>query len=492
MSSGHLNREMLWDLAAQPALAPELQKHLTTCGDCQIQLAQVKQAQALLALNARPVPPPLDPIAMRRIGAVLKEKAEEELSTKSAFPWLRFGWVFAACAAAVLAFLVWNQSQVTPVPPTPIVKNDPVVVPAPVVPAPLVVPDSAPKPKLLAKVTGATKAKSKDGKVTKAQTISEGTHLATETGGALWLALPDGSRAGLAGGSALTVDTLEAKQLTFSLEKGNVVMVAKHLPERLMTVKAGEVEIRDIGTRFLVSRDSNRVLVAVEEGEVEISAPGAKTTLKAGRSAEWSEGQLKEQAWTPAPPPAPKPKVTAAPSPVVEAAKNPDPSGTPDIPPEHNPEEEWSTGGFKAKQPAPAPGPAPNPSVGGTPPPVVVAPVPDEEVPVYEAPPEDDEGSMSFVKKMERNFNKVKKAIEVPINAVGSTVREQRAREIGRLADEGSCTEALEKAADWLTSKQSASEAEPRWKRSVQVNQMRCYTRLGKTDEANKIKAQLQ
>lgn len=484
--SAHLNRDALWDLAAQATLPAELQAHLTTCGDCQVQLAQVRQAQAVLKLNVRPAPPPLDPIAARRIGAVLKEAAEQELAPKGWFTWLRAGWAFAAVAALVLAFLVWNQSQVSP-PPTPIAKKD-TVAPAPVVaPTPqLAVTPEAPKSApLLAKVTGATKAKSKDGKLQKAQTLAEGTQVATEAGGALWLALPDGSRAGLTGNTELKLDTLQDKQLAFSLEKGNVVMVAKHLPERLMTVRAGEIEVRDIGTRFLVSRDVDRVLVAVEEGVVEVNAPGTKMTLKAGRSVEWREGQLREQAWAPPPPPAEKPKLVSPPTPAIEAVA---PTETPDIP-AVNPEDEWGTPRNLPKTKAvPSPGPSP---VVSAPPNPGPQPVPDEQVPVYEAPPEED-GSESFLARMEKRLKTVKKAIEVPINAVGATLREQRARDIGRLADEGVCDEALRQAEDWLTSKASVSEFEPRWKRSVMVNQMRCYTRLGKTAEAEKIKAQLK
>ncbi len=484
--SAHLNRDSLWELASAAHLPLEMQTHLATCGDCQVQLAQVKQAQSLLRFRAAPPPPALDPIAFRRIGAVLKEAAEKELDPK---PWWSFGlgWALAAAAAALLAFFVWNQLQVAPTP-MPIAKNEQ---PAPVVPAPQVaeapkpapVLTPAPVPSLLARVTGARKARSQDGNLLTTQTVAAGSKVATETGGALWLALPDGSRAGLTGNTELAIDTLEDKALSFTLAKGNVMMVARHLPERAMTVKAGEIEVRDIGTRFLVSRDLHRVLVAVEEGVVEINAPGTRMTLKAGRSVEWREGQLLEQAWVPTPPPTTKSAIASPPTPAIEAFVR-DAGGPPrDL----SPDEEWGTPANLPKTGNVAsPGPVPVLSAPPNP-----APGPDEDPPVYVAPPppEDEAGSILSLKIVERQFSKVAQAFKAPFVA---SFRESRSRDIGKLADEGNCEEALKRADQWLSDKPSASDSESRWRRAVMVNQMRCYTRLNRSEDASRIKSQLE
>ncbi len=472
--SAHLNRDSLWELATALALPAPMQAHLATCGDCQVQLAQVRQAQSLLQLRA--APPPLNPIAMRRIGAVLKEAAEQQAESKS---WFRgyFGFALAGAAGLFLAFFVWRQVQVAPSPlPEPIAKKEEVAPPQPPPtqlaekPAPPAVVEARP---LIAKVTSSRKASSAGSKLLKAQTVAQGSKVTTEAGGALWLALPDGSRAGLTGNTQLAIDTLEDKALSFTLEKGDVVMVARHLPERMMTVKAGEIEVRDIGTRFLVSRDIHRVIVAVEEGVVEINAPGSRTTLKAGRSVEWREGQLREQAWAPAP--VVTKKVVAAVSPptpaieplVVDAGTAAD--------------DDW------ASPPAwPAEDAGSVPTL--TPPPMTNV---EDEPPIYDAPApaEDEEGSVLSLAGIEK---RVKRLVQAPFNAVGSTIRETRSREIGRLADEGACDEALKKADAWLADKPSVSNLEPRWRHTVMVNQMRCYTRLKRMDDAARIKAKLE
>ncbi len=482
--SAHLTRDSLWELASTPALPSATQAHLSTCGDCQVQLAQVRQAQALLQLRSAAAPPPLDPIAARRIGAVLKEAAEKQAESKS---WFRgyFGFALAGVAALFLAFFVWRQVQTTPPLPEHLAKKDELVPLPPTQLAELPVPPAPVAKPLIARVTGARKASSQDGKLLKAQTVAQGSKVTTEAGGALWLALPDGSRAGLTGNTQLKIDTLEEKALSFTLEKGDVVMVAKHLPDRLMTVKAGEIEVRDIGTRFLVSRDIHRVIVAVEEGVVEISAPGSRTTLKAGRSVEWREGQLREQAWAPAPVVTKKPDLASPPTPAIEAFVGDAGAPLAATPPIVSPDDEWSN---PPSWPATAPGPAPGPAPSLTPPPMTNV---EDEPPIYEAPPpaEDEEASVLSLAGIEK---RVKKLVQAPFNAVGSTIRETRSREIGRLADEGACDEALKKADAWLADKPSVSNLEPRWRHTVMVNQMRCYTRLKRIDDAARIKAKLE
>ncbi len=486
--SAHLNRDALWDLASAANLPKDMQAHLSTCGDCQVQLAQVKQARALLHFRAAP-PPPLNPVAARRIGAVLKEAAEQQLQPKGWWPFsFSFGWAVAGVAALVLAILLWNQAQLSP-PSMPIAHQEAPKPDAPqlaekpktLAPTP---PNGVPdvRPKLLARVTGAKKAKSQDGKLLKAQTVAEGARVATETGGALWLALPDGSRAGLTGNTDLQLDKLDEKTLSFTLEKGNVMMVARHLPERAMTVKAGEIEVRDIGTRFLVSRDLNRVLVAVEEGVVEINAPGTRMTLKAGRSVEWREGQLREQAWAPAAPVTAKAAIASPPTPAIEAfVADAGSAGLAAAPNPQNPDDEWGVPSNLPKTAIVAsPGTAPNPA--------------EAEPPTYEAPPpaEDEEASVLSLAGLEQRLKKVTRAVQAPFAAVGSTIRETRSRDIGKLADEGNCEEALKRADLWLADKPSVSSNESRWRRSVMVNQMRCYTRLNRTEDASRIKSKLE
>jgi hypothetical protein len=256
-----------------------------------------------------------------------------------------------------------------------------------------------------------------------------------------------------------------------------VLVLARHLPDRVLTVKAGEVEVRDVGTRFLVSRDAQRVLVAVEEGVVEVAAPGTRMTLKAGRSAEWREGRLVEQAWAPTPPPPAPAKMVSAPTPAIVAVTGEVDAGAAAaaIAQPQNPEEEWAS-----------PPNLPKTGLAGAPtrPPVV------EEAPT--PPPEEEEASVLSLAGLEQRLKKVSRAVRAPFAAVGSSMRETRAREVGRLADEGNCEEALRRADEWLSDTVTGDSDEPRWRRSVQVNQLRCYTRLHRDAEATRLKEQLQ
>ena len=89
-------------------------------------------------------------------------------------------------------------------------------------------------------------------------------------------------------------------------------------------------------------------------------------------------------------------------------------------------------------------------------------------------------------------MKRIFRAVRAPFAAIGSSIRETHAREVGRLADEGNCEEALKRAAVWLADKRSDSTDEPRWLRSVEVNQLRCYTRLHRDADANRLKERLQ
>ena len=77
------------------------------------------------------------------------------------------------------------------------------------------------------------------------------------------------------------------------------------------TVKAGDYQIRDLGTRFEVSREGERVIVSVAEGQVEVGGhgitpltglPGDRITISHGTAtrshvdptivASWRDGRL--------------------------------------------------------------------------------------------------------------------------------------------------------------------------------------------------------
>jgi hypothetical protein len=70
--------------------------------------------------------------------------------------------------------------------------------------------------------------------------------------------------------------------------------------------------------------------------------------------------------------------------------------------------------------------------------------------------------------------------------------REKEVRAIGELADGGNCEEVLKRSDEWLASDPSDAAEEPTWRRTVKVNQMRCYRILHRDTEADAIKKELQ
>jgi len=114
----------------------------------------------------------------------------------------------------------------------------------------------------------------------------------TKTGEHAEALLADGSRIQLDGDTRIRVEhSLLQRRLV--LEQGQVfIEVAPGL--RPFVVIAGDGETRDIGTRFNVRRDAERVTVGVAEGRVEVRLPatGVAREIGAGEQLSYSTGQL--------------------------------------------------------------------------------------------------------------------------------------------------------------------------------------------------------
>jgi hypothetical protein len=332
--------------------------------------------------------------------------------------------------------------------------------------------------------------------VSKAQVLGEGSTVATEAGGSAWLRLPDGSRAGLTGSSSVTLAKLEAHTLALEVTSGNLAMVVPHREDRLLTVRAGEVLVKDLGTSFLVSRTGARVLVAVDEGSVEVTTPTATRTVTAGHALTWEDGKLDAMKWETSPPPTDK-RPAVAPSPVQPAVE---PSQAARLneeddqaPPEVEPAvtvtvpvtaptapltpEEW------AQLPPGTPPPPPGPVTTATPPPTGSA---------HPAPPPTPPKKEGFsLSGLERRLKDLQHTIEAPF-APSEAMRESRARDVNRLADAGDCVGALAIADRWLVEPMSRSANEGLWRRAVLNQKVRCLTKLGRVEEANAVKVELE
>lgn len=488
----HLSHDTLWALAKRELGADETsaaEAHVSACDTCRAQLDDVKFAQQAL-VDLPPVPPMPDALA-RRVGAKLADEADRQL-----MPSLRSWWTSLLSPRLVLvgglaALLVIAAAYVltrpqAPAPPQPFAQPTPQpVVPSPV-PAP--VPPAPPKvaaKKLTVQIASAKKASASAKPAAKAQTLEEGAVVATETGGSVWMRLPDGTRAGVTGASSVKLATLEEKQLTLDVEKGSLAMVVPHREDRVLTVRAGEVEVKDLGTRFLVSRDVQRIVVAVEEGSVEVKTPGATKTVRAGNAVAWQNGALSSFAWEVTPPQKPdtassvaklneEDDDTAPPeqqAPVQEEqpvaqVQPPDTSATPD--------EQWA-----------APPTLPKPVV---------------QTPPYQAPPppghvdtaHPSRGSdvVGFsLKTIERRLQELKRSIEV---VPFGDQREAAARQIAASADAGDCVGALARAERWLSEPPTSRANEAQLRRGVLLQKLRCLNRLGRTAEAEAVAKELE
>ncbi len=95
------------------------------------------------------------------------------------------------------------------------------------------------------------------------------------------VALPDGTRIALNGGSRLVFD--RANSRTARLERGEAMFSVVHDENRPFTVDVGGQRLVDIGTRFDVVRGAHASEVSVAQGAVLYDPEGAAVRLDAGR-----------------------------------------------------------------------------------------------------------------------------------------------------------------------------------------------------------------
>ncbi len=509
MSSEHLSSDALWE-AAKSELVGDDYAHLQLCADCREQLESIKVAQGVLV--EPPPPPPLSDASARRIGDVLRKAAEKQARSSLWWgSWWPFNWnptwTLAPLAAALLAFLAY---RLTPAPtvdvPTPIAKRDGNPVqerPTPTPPPMPEAPHPLPVKKVLASVKRTKGAKSGDAVLKKAQQLSEGSTVATAKGGELLMALPDGSQIALASASQVQLAKLEDKAVALDVDKGTLKVVARHDSTRELRVRAGDLEVFDVGTEFIVSREDGNTLVAVEEGEVEVKAGGQSVPLKAGQAVQYRGGKLERQQWATAeelPKPRPPKPVAVAQAP----AKKGSPDETPDIPSE--PVKATPPPPETTEPPKPAPAAEPvaktpdtvsSPDEWSTPenlkdaelmpaPPPVPAPEPARQAPSAApaqpemAPPSDDESAASQLEKIRRKIHGI----------FNPASRDQRAVQISALVDLRKCNEVLLLSDGWLNEPVPRGESF-NLRRSVLSSKKRCLDYLGRTTESQSVQREL-
>lgn len=467
----HLEHDTLWALARTELDAADAQTartHLSGCADCRVALEDVQLAQQVLSVL--PEPPPMPEQMARRVAASIAEAADAQ-AAKSFTSWWsslftpRF--VLAAALGVVLVTAAaWLLASATPQ----VTQPAPIALPAKAPsPAPFVV---APARKLFATVASASKSTTN-----KAQVLAEGATVTTQKGGSVWMKLPDGSRAGLTSTSEVKLLTLEAAQLTLELNRGSLAMVVPHREDRVLTVRAGDLQVIDLGTRFLVSREANRTLVAVEEGKVQVNTPSGNREVTANHAVSWSNGQLTELAWesTPSAPQTAnvEPVPEGQPRSIARLGNEDEPEDGPPLPEEAQEQE--------AQQPAPPPDRTPvaaDEQWAG--PPVKNAPAP---VP-YKRMSTAERGFS--LKNIERKLREVGTVLTSP------TGRAAAARNVTLTADAGDCHHALRLADRWLSDPITGAVNEAEMRQGVQLQQVRCLNHLGRTQDAETILKMIQ
>jgi len=72
-------------------------------------------------------------------------------------------------------------------------------------------------------------------------------------------------------------------RVVVQMQRGSLDLTVKHDPSRMLVVRAGDTEILDIGTHFVVDYDGkDDVAVRVTEGEVEVKRAGKRENIAAG------------------------------------------------------------------------------------------------------------------------------------------------------------------------------------------------------------------
>jgi len=468
----HLSHEQLWELAQTNPPAGET--HLDSCVSCLSALDDIKLAQSVL--RDVPEPPPMPMAMARRVEGKLADalEARQARAWTSWFPGFpRFA--FAALAVIALAIGAWLLAQQQRKPD--LMARSPI----PEVTAPVVMPVPA-APKLTATVASAKRARNASGALSTTQVLREGSLLTTEKGGSLWVRLPDGSRAGLTSASQMQLHTLEEKTLTLDLAKGSVALVVPHREDRVLTVRAGDLEVIDLGTQFLVSRELGRIVVAVEEGSVEVRVPGLTRTVTAGHAVAYHQGQLDEL----------QPLPTLAPVAPKHALSISAPTPDLALSPEPEPQVSLAAAELVVETPDEAP-----------PPPEVDDPAAEWALPPPTAPsagPNDPPAPLELVVTatrpglslgaIERRVDALSRQIRMPFTQGGS-LRQQRAKDIARMADGGECPRAIDNANEWLRYARDAPE-EAMVRREVLFQKMRCLRRMGRLPEADLVRREME
>lgn len=494
--TGHPSHEALWAWAqsSDEALQP-VASHVESCPECAAAVADIRVAQELLA--SLPAVPPMPDALAQRVGVALAEKADRQFLARWRHWWaglLSPRWLVPV-AAGLFAVLVLRG---LPEDPAPVAEKSVAQVSqaaTEAAPKDVAVPPPHPPPvkrRVTASVAMARKARASDQPVGKAQVLEEGTKVATEAGGSLWMRLADGTRAGLTGATQVTLTRMEEKALRLDVAHGSLAMVVPHREDRLVTVHAGDVEVRDLGTRFLVSRNEGRVLVAVEEGAVEVKTPTTTKKIAAGHAVTWHDGRLDSLTWEVRPPHNSHAAPTTLPpadqrssaAPLEEKVQAQDEAKANDTD-EGDDTAEVSEAPVESDAPTPSPLASSEDEWAKLPPTMGAAPLPPPGRALPARP-----RSRFDLSGLEERLRELQHALKAPL-LPSEQLREAKMRAVTFRAYAGDCPGSLASAERWLRQPSTRRAEEPMWRRSVLTQKWQCLLKLGRVDEARTVQREL-
>ncbi|QNN65302.1 FecR domain-containing protein [Sphingomonas rhizophila] len=119
--------------------------------------------------------------------------------------------------------------------------------------------------------------------------ILSGKTYTTAPGEMRTIALADGDELVLNGGTQIHLAGLDRRDIR--LDRGQLMLKLHGRDEGPVSVRAGDLEVVDVGTVFEVSRDETATRVLVSEGEVVADPDGARLHLSRGEGLTASDGE---------------------------------------------------------------------------------------------------------------------------------------------------------------------------------------------------------
>lgn len=238
------------------------------------------------------------------------------------------------------------------------------------------------------------------------------------------------------------------------------------------------------------------MLVAVEEGTVEVKTPTTTKTIAAGHAVTWHDGRLDSLAWEVRPPSnSPAAPIAQPPAEQLSSAAPLEETVQAQEEEKANDADEGDDAAEAGEAPVESDAPTPSPLASAEdewaklPPTMGAAPLP----PPRRAPPATFAArprSRFDLSGLEERLRELQHALKAPL-LPHEQLREAKMRAVTFRAYAGDCPGALASAERWLRQPSTRRAEEPMWRRSVLTQKWQCLLKLGRMDEARTVRREL-